>query len=230
MSSTITGPAQNTRAPTVPSPRAVTEVRHDGHAAALPVTVKPPLDPGLIGLPAFIVGSLALALVNLEFTPVTALFAAIPIIMTATFLGQLVAALWAIKLGDGPSAGINFTFAGFWASYAVLSMGLAHNWFLIGPLGVHRTQETFLIAWLVVIGLVLLSTLRLPVIFTALLTLVEGAFFLSFLGVANANVDLTKASGWVMLAFCAIGGYLFLSAMNLATGGKPYWMGKPLIR
>lgn len=229
MSSTISRPVENSRAPTVPSPRATTEIRPDGYVAAGTVAVKPPVDPGLIGLPAFIVGSLALALVDLEFTPVTALFAAIPIIMTATFLGQLVAALWAIKLGEGASAAINFTFAGFWASYALLSMGLAHNWFLIGPLGVHRTQETFLIAWLVVIGLVLFSTLRLPLIFTGLLALVEGAFFLSFLGTMNANVDLTKASGWVIIAFCAIGGYLFLSAMNVANGGKPFWMGKPLI-
>lgn len=198
--------------------------------APAPVAVKPPVDPGLIGMPAFIVGSLALALVNLEFTPATALFAAIPIILTATFLGQLVAALWAIRLGEGASAGINFTFAGFWASYAVLSMGLAHNWFLIGPLGIHRTQELFLIAWLAVIGLVLLATLRLPVIFTGLLALVEAAFALSFFGIANLNADLTKASGWVMIAFCAIGGYLFLSAMNVASGGKPFWMGKPLVR
>ena len=198
--------------------------------APAPVAVKPPVDPGLIGMPAFIVGSLALALVDLEFTPATALFAAIPIILTATFLGQLVAALWAIRLSEGASAAINFTFAGFWASYAVLSLGLAHNWFLIGPLGVHRTQETFLIAWLVVIGLVLVSSLRLPVLYTALLGLVEAAFFLAFLGIANVNTDLTRISGWVVIAFCAIGGYLFLSAMNVANGGKPYWMGKPIIR
>lgn len=198
--------------------------------APAPVAVKPPVDPGLIGMPAFIVGSLALALVDLEFTPATALFAAIPIILTATFLGQMVAALWAIRLGEGVSAAINFTFAGFWASYAVLSLGLAHNWFLIGPLGVHRTQETFLIAWLVVIGLLLIASIRLPMIITALLALVEVAFFLSYLGVMNLNANMTKASGWVILGFCAIGGYLFLSAMNVASGGKPYWMGKPLVR
>ncbi len=231
MSSTIRRPAENTTAPPVPSPRAATEYRADGAAPMVaPVAAAPPVDPGLIGLPAFIVGSVALALVDLEFTPATALFAAIPIIMTATAIGQGVAALWAIRLHQGAAAAINSVFAGFWASYAVLSLGLAHNWFLIGPLGVHRTQETYLIAWLVVIGLVLVSTVRLPVVFTGLLALVEAAFFLAFMGVMNLNTNLTKASGWVILAFCAIGGYLFLSAMNVTNGVKPSPMGRPLVR
>lgn len=231
MSSTIRRPVENTTAPPVPSPRAGTEYRAEVAAPMVaPVAAAPPVDPGLIGLPAFIVGSVALALVDLEFTPASAMFAAIPIILAATAIWQGVAAIWAIRLGQGASAGINGVFAGFWASYALLSLGLAHNWFLIGPLGVHRTQETFLIAWLVVIGLVLVATVRLPMIFTALLVLVEAAFFLAFLGVMNLNTTMTKASGWVILAFCAIGGYLFLSAMNVTNGGKPFPMGRPIVR
>ena len=230
MSSTIRRPAENTTAPPVPSQRVATDYRADGAAPmAAPVAAAPPVDPGLIGFPAFIVGSLALAMVNLSFTPASAAFAAIPIILTATTFGSVVAAFWAIRLGEGAAAGINFTFAGFWASYAVLSLGLAHNWFLVGPAGVQRTEETFLIAWLVVIGLVWIATVRLPLMYTALLTLVEVAVALIFFGVMNANESLTKAGGWVILAFCAIGGYLFLSAMNVANGGKPFWMGKPLV-
>lgn len=229
MSTSIPAQTPSTTAPPVPSPRAGTEVAPAAVAAA-PAAVAPPADPGVIGLPAFIVGSIALALVDLEFTPATALFAAIPIIMTATAFGQLIAALWATRLGQGATAGINYVFAGFWASYAVLSLGLAHNWFLVGLTGIRRTQETFLIAWLVAIGLVTLATVRLPAIFTALLALVEAAFFLSFLGVVQTSTTLTKASGWVIIAFSAVGAYLYLSAMNTSNGGKPFPMGQPLVR
>lgn len=226
MTSTIRGPVERTTA--VPTPRSAVDGRPEAAVTAAPAA--PPADPGVIGLPAFIVGSLALALVNIGFTPVSALFAAVPIIMTAAAVGQLIAAVWAMRLGQGAAASFNAVFAGFWASYAVLSLGLAHNWFLIGPLGVHRTQELFLIAWIAVVGLMTVATARLPLLFTALLALVESSFVLSYLALANLNANLTKISGWVIVAFCAIGGYLFLSAMNVANGGKPYPMGRPLVR
>ncbi len=45
-------------------------------------------DPGLIGVPTFLVGSIALGLVLTGFAPAAAVGASIPIIMTATGIGQ----------------------------------------------------------------------------------------------------------------------------------------------
>ena len=210
----------------VPRPR----VAAPPASARVPAPAAPPADPGIIGLPAFIVGSIALALVDIQFAPLTAGGAAVPIIMTATALGSLIATVWAARVGQVAVAGINGVFTGFWLSYAALFLGLSHGWFGIAPADMARTQEVFLLAWIVVVGLVTLGSLRLPVLWTALLGLVETAFVLSFIGTVQASTTFTQIAGWVVLAFSAVGGYAFLSSMNTATGGRPLPMGPPIMR
>jgi hypothetical protein len=38
--------------------------------------------------------------------------------------------------------------SGFWLSYAVLVLGLTHNWFGIPAAAAQATQELFLVSWL----------------------------------------------------------------------------------
>ena len=64
-------------------------------------------------------------------------------------------------------------FGGFWLSYAVLSLGLTHGWFGIAAHRDAATQELFLVAWLVVIVMLTLATLRLPMAYTAVFVLVD---------------------------------------------------------
>jgi len=231
MSQTLNGPPKTTTKALIPEARTY---REPPRAAVAPVATAvpaaPPADPGLVGMPAFIVGSLALGLVNIGFVPATAAAAAIPIIMTATALGQLIAAVWAARLGQSAVAGLNGVFAGFWLSYSALVLGLHHNWFGILPKDMLRVQELFLLAWVIVIGLLTVSTLRLPIVFTGLLALAETSFLLSMLGLFNANPDMGKWAGWVIFGLCGVGAYLFLSGMNVATGGRPFALGRPMIR
>jgi len=84
-------------------------------------------DPGLLGLPSFIVGTVAIALVFIGVVPAGNTGAALPIILAATATGMFIAAIWAAAIGQSAMAGINGTFAGFWLSYAVLVLGLTHN-------------------------------------------------------------------------------------------------------
>ena len=210
---------------TIPSPRAGAE--------ASPATSATPAvagDPALIGMPAFLVGSVALALVDINFAPAAAAGAAVPIILTATSLGQLFAAIWAARLGQNAAAAINGVFAGFWLSYAAVSLGLPHGWYAVQPAGVARALEVFLIAWIVVVGLLIAGTLRLPLVYTVLLTLVEVAFVLSLFATVQASENLTKTAGWVVLAFSAVGAYLYVSALNAANGGRSYPLGTPILR
>jgi succinate-acetate transporter protein len=46
----------------------------------------------------------------------------------------------------------------------------------------------------------------------------------------QANVNLTKAAGWVVLLFAVIGAYAWLSSLSTATGGKAYPLGPPLMK
>jgi len=148
----------------------------------------------------------------------------------ATGLGLIVSAVWAAALGQTLVACIFGLFAGFWWSYAVLVLGLDHNWFAIPPGDVTHTIALFQITWAVVFGGLALATVRLPVAFTAVVVLVVVALVLLVIGTLNTDTTMTKAAGYVTFVFAALGVYLFLGAASIASGGKGYPLGAPLVR
>ena len=187
-------------------------------------------DPAVLGLPSFVAGSVALGLALVGYVSAAAGGAALPIILMATGLGLIVSAVWAAALGQTLVACIFGLFAGFWWSYAVLVLGLNHNWFAIPPGDVTHTVALFQITWAVVFGVLTLATLRLPVAFTAVIVLVVVALVLLVIGTLNTYTTMTKAAGYVTFVFAALGVYLFLGAASVATGGKGYPLGAPLVR
>jgi hypothetical protein len=96
--------------------------------------VKGPLagDPLSLGLPAFIVGSVALGMVLVGFVSPLGTGASLPIILAATALGLLISTLWAMAVGQSAVAAVLGVFAGFWLSYAFFVLGLQHGWFGVG--------------------------------------------------------------------------------------------------
>jgi uncharacterized protein len=198
---------------------------------AAPVAVPGPLggDPAILGLPSFIVGSVALGLALVGVTPAAAVGAPLAIILAATAVGLTIAAVWAAAIGASAVAGIFGIFAGFWLSYAVLVVGLIHGWFGITVLAVVDTEKLFLIAWLVIIVMLTLATLRLPLAFTALFVLIDVALLLLLINTFHASSGLTKTAGYVVLAFAALGVYLFLGSASVATGGKALPLGRPVL-
>lgn len=187
-------------------------------------------DPAMLGLPSFIVGSVALGLALVGVVPATAVGASLPIILAATSAGLFVAAIWAAAIGQSAVAGIFGIFGGFWLSYAVLVLGLTHVWFAIPLSAVVATQKLFLITWLVVIVMLTLATLRLPAAFTAVFALVDLALLLLIIGTDQASTGLLKAAGYVVLVFAAVGAYIFFGTASQATGGKPLPLGSPALR
>jgi succinate-acetate transporter protein len=183
-----------------------------------------------LGLPCFVAGSVSLGLALVGVVPTVAIGAALPIILTATSIGLFLATIWAASLGQTAVASVFGIFAGFWLSYAVLVLGLTHNWFGVGPLHVQATEELFLVAWLVIMVMLTVATLRLPLAYTAVFVLVDVALFLVFLGVNMTSTGLLKAGGYVALAFAAIGVYLYVHSASQATGGPALPLGSPLWR
>ena len=186
-------------------------------------------DPGMLGLPSFIIGSVALGLISIGVLPTAPTTAAVPILLTATSIGLFLATIWSAVTGQNAAAGIYGIFSGFYSSYAVLLLGMAHNWFGIGPAAYADTAKAFLISWMVVVTMLILATLRLPVIFTALFTLVDVTLLLSLLQLIQNSTALQKATGWSALAVAAVGVYLFISASFHDTGGKELPAGKPIL-
>jgi uncharacterized protein len=187
-------------------------------------------DPMALGLPCFIAGSVSLGLALVGVVPAAAIGAALPIILTATSIGLFMATIWSASLGQSAVASVFGIFAGFWLSYAVLVIGLTHNWFGIAPASAQAAQELFLVAWLVVIVMLTLATLRLPLAYTAVFVLVDLALLLVFLGVNQTSTGLLKTAGYVVFIFAAVGVYLYASCASAATGGRPFPLGRPTIR
>lgn len=187
-------------------------------------------DPSMIGLPSFIVGSIALGLVLVGYVPTAAVGASLPTILAATGLGLTIAAMWSAALNQNAVASVFGIFAGFWWSYAVLVLGLTHNWFGIDAGAVVTTQALFLISWLAVIGMLTLATLRLPAAFTALFALIDIALALVLVGTLQGSVMLTQLGGVVVLIFAALGVYLYFSSASLATGGSALPLGRPVLK
>lgn len=187
-------------------------------------------DPATLGLPSFIVGSVALGLVLVGMVPASAVGASLPIILAATAVGLFLATIWSANLGQSAVASVFGIFAGFWLSYAVLVLGLTHNWFGISAAAATSTQELFLSCWLIIIVMLTLATLRLPLAFTVVFALIDVALVLILIGTAQASPGLVKTAGYVVLAFAAVGVYLFVNALSLATGGKAIPLGSPILR
>jgi succinate-acetate transporter protein len=192
-------------------------------------------DPAMLGLGSFIVGSVALGLGLVGVVPVGVLGAPLAIILAATALGLLMATIWSAAVGQSAVAAVFGIFGTFWLSYAVLVLGLDHNWFAITVAAVLATVKLFLVSWLVVILMLTLATLRLPAAFSVLFALVSLALLLLLLAFAEASplgvpsTGLLKTGGYVVLVFAALGVYLFFGAAAAGTGGKGLPLGKPLM-
>jgi succinate-acetate transporter protein len=201
-------------------------------AAAAPAATVGPLvgDPAMLGLPSFVVGSVALGLALVGVVPAGTAGAALPIILAATSAGLFLATIWSAAIGQSAVASIFGIFAGFWLSYAVLVLGLTHNWFGISATAATSTQELFLTTWLVLIVMLTLATLRLPLAFTAVFALIDLALLLLLLSTANASTGLAKTGGYVVLLFAALGVYIYFGSASQATGGKAIPLGKPVLR
>jgi succinate-acetate transporter protein len=189
-------------------------------------------NPALVGVPTFVIGSVALGLYLVGFTgSSTAAIGMVPILLMCTGIGQVIACIWAIKVGAGPVAAIFGIFSGFWLSFSVLVLGLAHNWFGDATEATVATgaQETFLLTWVVGVTVLTLASLRLPSVFTVLFVLVDAALVLVLLGTAAGSTGLLAWGGIAVFAFTLVGVYLFFDAMSVAAGGASFPMGKPIV-
>lgn len=205
-----------------------------GRAEAAPVEAAPVGSlagvPAALGLPCFIAGSVALGEVLVGVVPATAVGASLPIILASTSVGLYLATIWCFIVGQSAVGSVFGIFGGFWLSYAVLVLGLTHNWFGITAAATTATQKLFLIAWLVVIIMLTLATLRLPLAFTLLFVLVDVALLLVLLGTTQASTGLLKTGGYFVFAFAAVGVYLFFDTAAQITGGKAFALGRPVLK
>jgi len=187
-------------------------------------------DPTALGLPGFIAGSTSFGLAQAGLIPGVAAGAALPVILGFSAVGIFITTIWAASLGRNAVVSVFGIFAGFWLSYSVLLLGIAHGWLGISPASARSAMELYLVVWLVVIVTLTLTTLRMPLVYTAVFILVDLTLLLVFLGVNQDSSGLSKAGGYAALAFAVLGVYLFTSTAAVATGGRALPLGRPLLR
>jgi succinate-acetate transporter protein len=187
-------------------------------------------NPAAVGVPVFVAGSVALALVLIGYVPPSAVGASIPIIGAATGVGLIISTIWAAATGQSAVASIFGIFAGFWLSYAVLVLGLTHNWFAITAAAAVHTQALFLITWLVILLMLTAATLRLPSAFTLLFVLIDLCLAVVLIATVNGSAGLLKLGGVLAFMFAAVGVYLYLGIAAQVTGGTGVPFGRPLVR
>jgi succinate-acetate transporter protein len=194
-----------------------------------PATVFFAGNPAAVGVPVFVAGSIALALVLIGYVPPAAVGASIPIIAAATGLGLTISTVWSAAVGQSALASIFGIFAGFWLSYAALVLGLTHNWFAIPARAAVHTQALFLITWLVILVMLTIATLRLPLAFTVLFVLIDAALAVVLAATINGSSNLSKIGGVLAFAFAAVGVYLYVGIVSQATGGPGVPLGRPVL-
>ena len=196
--------------------------------AGEPAVGPPAGDPAMVALPSFVVGSVALGMVLIGVVPATAVGASMPIIIAAA-AGMFVATIWAARIGQNASAGITGVFGSFFLSYALLVLGLTHNWYGIPLTAIADTQKAFVISWIVIVSMLVVASVRLPMIYGLLFVLIDVSLVLNLLGIIQNSTNLAKAAGWVLMAVAATIVYLFLGAASHDTGGKELPLGPPIL-
>lgn len=203
------------------------DIRVGGVRDSAPVAVPREGNPGLIALPLVIAGGFGLGLTNTGIVDVGA--AAVPILLSATAVGLLIATVWAAALGQNVNATFYGVFLGFYASFAVLSLGLTHDWFGIAEADSAPTTALWLGSWLLTIGLLTVLVLRLPWAYPLLLVVVDIALVLLLIGNLAGNATATQAGGWFVFLFVAIVGYFYAASLWEETGGRALPLGRPLV-
>lgn len=186
-----------------------------------------PGNPGLIALPLIIAGGFGLGVTNTGILDVAA--AAVPILLSATSIGLLIATIWAAALGQNVNATVYGTFFGFYGSYAVLSLGLTHNWFGIAADDTAGTVALWLTSWLVTIGILTVLLLRLPWTYPVLLLVVDIALALLLVGTLTGSVLATQLGGWSVFVFVGFVVYFYAASLWEETGGRALPLGRPVI-
>jgi succinate-acetate transporter protein len=186
-------------------------------------------DPTLIGVPVLVVGTVALGLAQAGFVPAAAIGAPLAILLTASGLGMLIAAVWGAALGQNAIASVFGVFAGFFISYVALVLGLLHGWYGLAPEDTTAVVKLFVISWLVTVVLLTVTTLRLPSVFTALFAMVDLALLFLLLGAVRQSAGLGKAAGFAILLVAVGSCYVYASVASVATGGKGLPLGRPVI-
>lgn len=204
------------------------DVQSGAHAAAAPAPAAPAGNPALLGLATFLPGALSLGLWLVGYLPAGDVGGIIPALVFSNGLFLTISCVWAARLGASAVSAIFGTFAAFWISLGVLLAGVTNGWFALTA--TSTPLPTYLLAWLIVFVALTLSTLRLPLAFSAGFLFVSIAVALVLANALTGSAIFNTLAGVSVFVFCAIFAYIWVDGMGQELGGKAMSMGNPIQR
>jgi len=203
------------------------DVQSGAHAAAEPAAAAAPAgNPALLGLATFLPGALSLGLWLVGYLPAKSVGGIVPAVLFSSGLFLMISCIWATRLGMSAVGAIFGTFSAFWLSLGVLLAAETNGW--MGLTATTGELPTFLVAWLIVFVALTLTTLRLPLAFTAgfLFVCIAVALVLAF--VLSSTQLYSTLAGIAVFIFCAIFAFIWVDGVQQELGGKAMSMGAPI--
>ena len=186
-------------------------------------------DPAVAAVSVFTVVVLLLGLQFTEAIPASSALAFIPVLIIAG-IAQLILGVVAVQHGEHVIGLFFCTFGPFLVSFGLLNAGIVHAWWPIPPADLGHVEAGFLIGWTAILSLWLLLSVVLPLFFSALLVLLNGALWSLVYGLWNASANAEKTSGWLLL-LAAVGGGYFVASRWLSWAGRDVLpLGQPVVR
>lgn len=193
-----------------------------------PAAAVPTGNPALLGLATFLPGALSLGLWLVGYLPAADLGGIVPTLWFSSGLFLLISSIWATRLGSSAVAAILGVFSAFWLSLGLLVV--ASTDLLFGLTAKSNPLPTFLLSWLIVFVALTLTTLRLPLAFTAGFLFVDIAVALVLAYVLTSTQLYATLAGIAVFVFCAIFAYIWIDGVSQELGGKALSMGNPILR
>jgi succinate-acetate transporter protein len=182
-------------------------------------------DPQALGIPVFVVGSIALGFALLSYPATLDFTVVLSIISVGTGLFLLICTIWSLLIGASLLASVFGIFSAFWLSFTALLLGaiLHPDWFTGAAKADLASIAPFCYTWAIVIFILSVALLRLPIIYPLI------GFLIVIALVLVANTQLSTA-GIVVFIFALLGAYVMLSQLFAAAGGKALPYGPVLLK
>ncbi len=161
-------------------------------------------DPGAWAVTAFATTSFMLGMYNAHLINAGGAVIVIPVALFFGGLVQIIVAILEVLRGNVFGAVVFGTYGPFWVIYGVLLTVYAAE---IPSSAINSALALFLAMFAVITLYFVIASLRTDMVLVAVFALIFIGLVLLAIGAGEANTGLTKAGGWVTLAFAVLAWY-----------------------
>ena len=161
-------------------------------------------DPGAWAVTAFATTSFMLGMYNAHLINAGGAVIVIPVALFFGGLIQIIVGVLEVMRGNVFGAVVFGTYGPFWVIYGVLLTIYASA---IPASAIDSALALFLAMFAVITFYFVIASLRTDMVLVGVFALIFIGLVLLAIGAGAANVDLTKAGGWVTLAFAVLAWY-----------------------